>query len=349
MNDDVTVGSGWDNLAYDDFRQACMSRNRDLDGDGVIDTDEVRWYCPAIDQYGGMWIGENAISDIDARLFTNSTTTLKDNKTDGLDRDGAEHYFSNTNNRNTFWAEEGMAVGNSGSGDKKLNYLKCIRNLESKGSAVGKSAAKYYEYDGMTVDLSRISSSALRKTVQLAELAPHEERGSEYLELSNARVKFKVASNLANSFSTRTRTEWYEATCGETGWHPHHDSNGRPLGYMSTDTPCTETVYKSRTVTYYQADKSVWSGTMTQLGTDEITPCNAAYSEESDQSDKGTWRAPNQRELAMMYIVRGLNSKESCRTLFSGSQIRTGWTCDGGNLNMNTSTGRTVRCVKDVE
>lgn len=34
----------------------CYDRNRDLDGNGVIDDNELKWYLPAIDQLAGAWI-----------------------------------------------------------------------------------------------------------------------------------------------------------------------------------------------------------------------------------------------------------------------------------------------------
>jgi len=50
-------------LAY-----ACMSRNRDNNGNGVIDMDELRWYTGAINQLVGMWVGNEALSHT-ARLY----------------------------------------------------------------------------------------------------------------------------------------------------------------------------------------------------------------------------------------------------------------------------------------
>ena len=36
-------------------------RNRDLNGDGYLNEDELRWYVPAIGQLLGMWLGEPAM------------------------------------------------------------------------------------------------------------------------------------------------------------------------------------------------------------------------------------------------------------------------------------------------
>ena len=62
-----------DNL-YHSLRIACMRRNRDLNGDGKISEDEIRWYAPATQQYAGLWIGEEIMST-ESKLFNRSVTT----------------------------------------------------------------------------------------------------------------------------------------------------------------------------------------------------------------------------------------------------------------------------------
>ena len=42
---------------------ACMSRNRDNNGNGRIEPDELRWFVPAMDQYLQMVIGKNALPE----------------------------------------------------------------------------------------------------------------------------------------------------------------------------------------------------------------------------------------------------------------------------------------------
>ena len=59
------IGSGDDQKEdelqerYRDVWHACMTRNRDLDGDNIIDQEEIRWVMASIDELTDLWIGQN--------------------------------------------------------------------------------------------------------------------------------------------------------------------------------------------------------------------------------------------------------------------------------------------------
>lgn len=42
---------------------ACLNRNRDLNGNGQLDKDEIRWYLPSINQYMGYSMGDNVLPE----------------------------------------------------------------------------------------------------------------------------------------------------------------------------------------------------------------------------------------------------------------------------------------------
>ena len=71
-NDMPELRSDYQYLAY-----ACMSRNRDNNGNGKIDIDEVRWYTGAINQLVGMWVGNEALTQT-ARLYQPKDATSQD-------------------------------------------------------------------------------------------------------------------------------------------------------------------------------------------------------------------------------------------------------------------------------
>ena len=87
-NDTPELNTDYQGMAY-----SCLSRNRDNNGDGKVDRNEVRWYLAACNQLVGMWVGNESLS-IGARLY---------NPAEGQWR---AHILSSTDRR-VCWAEEG--------------------------------------------------------------------------------------------------------------------------------------------------------------------------------------------------------------------------------------------------
>lgn len=159
---------------YESAMYACMMRNRDLNGNDVIDADEIRWYLASINQLTDMYIGEYAI-DMDSRLYPWNPAE------DPNDLPGGNsvywHYASSSYDALqegpwVLWAEEGASKGNYGSShtntyNGNLYAYRCVRNL---GMAIDDAATPPDDFvhweenaDGTyTFDLSRLDSRALR-------------------------------------------------------------------------------------------------------------------------------------------------------------------------------------------
>lgn len=186
---------------YKDAYKACMSRNRDEDGDGTINENEIKWYLASVDQYKGMWAGEEAF-DADARLFKATESEWTDLKTafdsNGGNNNGALkkwHYFT-CSSADTFWAEEGCATGTDGS----ATMVRCIRTLASNSHGL-ESAETYYSYKDDVVEL-KLNDVALR-THQSGGFQTYFERGKDSNKLYK---KFKIASaNLTGGPYSKTQ------------------------------------------------------------------------------------------------------------------------------------------------
>ena len=61
IDNDNSLVAGKERLSSEEAYLACLTRNRDLDGNGTLEDDEIRWYNPARDQVLGLWIGEPAM------------------------------------------------------------------------------------------------------------------------------------------------------------------------------------------------------------------------------------------------------------------------------------------------
>ena len=98
-----------------------MGRNRDLNGNNVIDKDEIRWYLASIDQLTDLWIGEDALPDA-AKLYDVNTNVS--GNTVQLRHVASSSLYA-PDNVWVIWAEEGASRGSYGgnSGSLALNAL----------------------------------------------------------------------------------------------------------------------------------------------------------------------------------------------------------------------------------
>ena len=110
---------------YRDVWHACMTRNRDLDGDNIIDPEEIRWVMASIDELTDLWIGESALPET-AHLYQGDGTYM-------------EHVVSSSGSYTApwiIWAEEGASRGQYNDGSytdeetERRDYkYRCIRYL----------------------------------------------------------------------------------------------------------------------------------------------------------------------------------------------------------------------------
>ena len=118
---------------YTDAYRACMSRNRDENGDGKIDDVEVKWYLATVDQYKGLWIGESELPT-DAKLFQPVESNWKklNEKYVTSSNDGLKlwHFFT-ASTQAVFWPEEGASTSPWGADWSKASKVRCVRTLES--------------------------------------------------------------------------------------------------------------------------------------------------------------------------------------------------------------------------
>ncbi len=131
------------------LRYAAMMRNRDNNGNGIIDPEEVRWYVAGLGQLDGLYIGEQGLSG-DAKLYKKSFATAANETFDASSpysgfKKWRSHVVSSTvsgGKVKVLWAEEGISVSNykqplEGNGWKDVDgayqcgaySIRCVRNL----------------------------------------------------------------------------------------------------------------------------------------------------------------------------------------------------------------------------
>lgn len=164
-----TRSSGFSGSAY----QSCLTRNRDFNGNGIIDDDELRWYTPALHQVMGLWIGEPVLPT-DAALFTGLTSSL-------ITANECENpVFTSTGGEcRVVWSEQGCSYGDAGAAPNG-GSVRAVRNIGATPSADSYTivADPYYTYNPADRTITvHLSSAALRQYTS-RELMPHNERSS---------------------------------------------------------------------------------------------------------------------------------------------------------------------------
>lgn len=183
---------------YNTMWFACLGRNRDLNGDDIVQEDEIRWYIASIDQLTDLWIGQNSLNE-SAHLYQGSEA----NGENRLHVASSSYYDNDPSYVWVIWAEEGASRGSSYAaaghdnyaGNKYGDYFeyRCVRNLglslnNTAGTAqdyVVTSSGTHYSnadrrtYNEYIIDVSRLESNSLRSssvTGDGVELPAHHER-----------------------------------------------------------------------------------------------------------------------------------------------------------------------------
>ena len=184
----------------------CISRNRDEDGDGVIDDSEVKWYLPAVEQCLAIWYGYPALGG-DAKL--------------NIEYQG---YFTSTfgsgsGNKRVWYIDEGASFGYYADASwlrAKLG-VRCVRTLASLKA----DPTPVSSYDARThiISLSTLDASATRPSgSQSSEYLAHF-RNEEPDQLPQA---FEVAKELLSSVtlsgSTKTGFTFSDVSSDDSDW-----------------------------------------------------------------------------------------------------------------------------------
>lgn len=264
----------WDDLKnkkdklYYSLRIACMRRNRDLNGDGKISEDEMRWYAPATQQYAGLWIGEQILSK-ESKLFKKSTTELDYNN----DSKNRMVYYSSTKDAESFLSEEGMATGNynSSTSPYRPKYVRCIRNLKSGNIGYNQTPKTYFSYNSSTktVTLDKVDQDALNITGEQGELNDHTERE----EGNKPAQKFTIAASKWNTGYYNNYGTWIQPLAANV-YNGNYQCYGR---------------YRENKDTHWRVPNQRELCIMTMVAPDDVTKNTACRTKFSNMNFRQSW------------------------------------------------------------
>lgn len=113
---------------YIEAISACMNRNRDINGDGYIDPEEIRWYVPTTRKYIRMIVGTKSLGSEALLDFTSlGNRPSGDPVSNDNSKWGAGLFYASDNQ--ILWAMEGMSTGDYGKSDAYPWQVRCIRSL----------------------------------------------------------------------------------------------------------------------------------------------------------------------------------------------------------------------------
>ena len=171
---------------------ACMSRNRDLNGNGVIDENEIRWFLPSLNEYIRIGIGANALTSA-AKLYMGYKSDMtRENYMSGANAlNGAFYFTSSPSAQRVFWAVEkgsysadGIYVGYNGP-----KPIRCIRVLPAAG-------------EGASTDISSISGVKSDATYKI-----HRNTIPMTLEMKDRLVSSLYRGRVAGSLNVHNEDE----------------------------------------------------------------------------------------------------------------------------------------------
>jgi hypothetical protein len=161
---------------------ACLTRNRDEDGDGNIDEDEIKWYLPALEQYTSMWLADDYLTE-DTRLFDPLTQSYNGND--------IMFYTSSQFNRRLYYAAEGASYGKveDASWASDQQSIRCVRSLKETKAAPTPTSEN--DKDNRIITVSYASDKTLRMQTMTGEYTKgHYERSLD----NRLPIAFQVAT-----------------------------------------------------------------------------------------------------------------------------------------------------------
>lgn len=298
---------------------ACMSRNRDLNGNGEIDEDEIRWYLASLNEYIRIGIGANALSSA-ARLYIgdktkmvkgSGTSDIKGYPSAYIDQ-GSLFYTSSGSGKEIYWAVEKGSYGKLGNYYNDSNTklpIRCIRNLPAIGT-------------GVTTDISSIDgvkSDATFEKHEASQDAPIILEFKDRLVTSLYRQRVVGALGIHNEDNAAINS-FYDGIFVADDFLSNQ-SLSDVIGYDGTMVnPCAS--HRENGYTNWRVPNLV-----------ELSAMNAA---------------------GLLKDSRGNNVSTACCTQFTKLAVRYGFvfdqgiiTCPGAKINDINNT-YSIRCVRDV-
>lgn len=244
-------------------------RNRDLNGDGYLNEDELRWYVPAIGQLLGMWLGEPAMEK-EAALWKLPFEEYMNKPGKTMNDEGFHTFSASTGGSySSLLPEAGGYV--SISDDKHVVAVRSLGAGEVNGRMDNEVSDPYYKYNEADRTLEVFLADEAMRSFSYRELQPHSEREPQ----NRLYRKFQLAKEPMLEETTITNT------CNNK-MHNREDSKNQTKTWTGKTLKLVEIDHAKR---------------------DKFTEAQKYHEAGDGVASAGAWRLPNERELTLMMLA----------------------------------------------
>lgn len=171
------------NARYIEAITACLNRNRDLDGDGKIDADELRWYVPTSNQYIRIILGRRSLQtpimnyDAISQLQSPSGSYTKNDYVTSLMLYGSDG--------RDIWAMEGVSTSSWHEyHDGAAWNVRCVRNLGTNLNVINtvsevQAAYRTRPTNKDVIEMLYYDANSVRQE-KLVQMLPHDIANQDY-------------------------------------------------------------------------------------------------------------------------------------------------------------------------
>lgn len=229
---------------------ACMNRNRDLNGDGIIQNHELRWFVPTSNQAVRLILGRQALQD---PMLDPKGLTKLENSNNGYNT----RFMFYTSDGKNLWAMEGTSLSTYREWPTSMSTpweVRCVRNLGSDMSEIADKRANEpaftVDLDNNIVDLTGFDSKCLREQPYVDGVIPvHHINDQTYnrpykkfefkdtvIGLTDPRIKEQQKSGESwSDYITRTNPCSFYNTDTKKGWRLPNQKEAAILGLYQKD------------------------------------------------------------------------------------------------------------------
>lgn len=163
---------------------ACMNRNRDLDGDGKIDINEIRWYVPTVNVYIRMILGRRSLSTPIMDYDNHPRLPYPAEKKENGYASSLLFFGSNSSGNCILWAMEGTSTCGWNQYNQEPWNIRCVRNLGTDMTTLsknGKVDPAYQRRSGTTdiIEMTYYDPSSVRQE-KITSIPPHDIANQDY-------------------------------------------------------------------------------------------------------------------------------------------------------------------------